>query len=66
MQLTGNKQHDRRRTAHRRPSDYAQHVWTLVARCGMTPEAAAHCLATSTWRVERIVIGISGRNARRW
>ena len=50
----------------RRPSDYAMQVWTLVARRGMTPTVAARHLDTSTWRVERIVIGVSRRNAVRW
>jgi hypothetical protein len=50
----------------RPPSDYALQVWTMVARRGMTPAKAARCLDTSTWRVERIVLGVSRRNARRW
>lgn len=49
----------------RRPSDYAQQVWTLVARRGMTPSTAAKHLDISTWRVERILIGVSRRNALR-
>lgn len=49
----------------RRPSEYAQQVWTLVARRGMTPATAARHLDISTWRVERIVIGVSRRNALR-
>lgn len=49
----------------RRPSDYAQQVWTLVARRGMTPACAAKSLDTSLWRVERIVMGVSRRNAMR-
>ena len=51
----------------RRPfSEYALNVWTLVARHGMTPALAARHLETSTWRVERIVVGVSRRNASRW
>jgi hypothetical protein len=50
----------------RPPSEYALQVWTLVARRGMTPASAARSLHTSTWRVERIVLGVSRRNARRW
>jgi hypothetical protein len=50
----------------KRPSDYAIHVWTMVARRGMTPSCVAKQLDTSTWRVERILIGVSRRNARRW
>ena len=46
--------------------EYALQVWTMVARRGMTPANAARCLDTSTWRVERIVVGVSRRNARRW
>ena len=49
----------------RRPSEYAQQVWTLVARRGMTPSTAAKHLDISTWRVERILIGVSRRNALR-
>lgn len=47
-------------------SEYALNVWTLVARHGMTPALAARHLETSTWRVERIVVGVSRRNASRW
>ena len=47
-------------------SDYALQVWTMVARHGMTPALAARHLETSTWRVERIVVGVSRRNASRW
>jgi hypothetical protein len=47
-------------------SEYALNVWTLVARHGMTPARAARHLETSTWRVERIVVGVSRRNASRW
>ena len=50
----------------RRPSDYAVQVWNMVARRGMTPSVAAKQLVTSTWRVERIVVGVSRRNAHRW
>ena len=45
------------------PSEYALQVWTMVARRGMTPAIAARHLAISTWRVERIVVGVSRRNA---
>ena len=47
-------------------SEYALRVWTMVARHGMTPTLAARRLETSTWRVERIVVGVSRRNANRW
>lgn len=47
-------------------SEYALQVWTMVARHGMTPALAARRLETSTWRVERIVVGVSRRNACRW
>ena len=47
-------------------SEYALRVWTMVARHGMTPAQAARQLETSTGRVERIVVGVSRRNARRW
>jgi|GEM_PF-2173303 hypothetical protein len=47
-------------------SEYAVQVWTMVARHGMTPALAARRLETSTWRVERIVVGVSRRNASRW
>ena len=50
----------------RRPSEYAMQVWTLVARRGMTPAIAARHMDTSTWRIERIVIGVSRRNVGRW
>jgi hypothetical protein len=32
----------------------------------MTPAVVARHLATSTGRIERIVIGVSRRNAHRW
>lgn len=51
---------------YKRPSDYALQVWTMVARRGMTPAVAARHLETSTWRVERILVGVSRRNASRW
>jgi hypothetical protein len=51
---------------HRPFSEYAVQVWTMVARHGMTPALAARRLETSTWRVERIVVGVSRRNASRW
>jgi hypothetical protein len=38
----------------------------MVARRGMTPACAARYLEISTWRVERIVVGVSRRNAHRW
>jgi len=47
-------------------SEYALRVWTLVARRGMSPALAARRLETSTWRVERIIVGVSRRNASRW
>jgi hypothetical protein len=50
----------------KRPSDYALHVWTLVARRGMSPALAARRMSTSVWRVERIITGVARRNARRW
>ena len=50
----------------RLPSDYAMQVWTMVARRGMTPALVARHMDTSAWRVERILIGVSRRNARRW
>jgi hypothetical protein len=50
----------------RPPSEYAVHVWNMVARRGMTPARAAKQMATSTWRVERILVGVSRRNAHRW
>ena len=51
---------------HRRPSSYALKVWTLVARRGMTPANAARALSTTPRRVERILVGVSRRNARKW
>jgi hypothetical protein len=50
----------------KRPSEYALRVWTMVARRGMTPSSAARQLCISTARVERIVVGVSRRNARKW
>jgi hypothetical protein len=50
----------------KRPSDYALHVWTLVARRGMSPAHTARRMSTSVWRVERIITGVARRNARRW
>jgi hypothetical protein len=47
-------------------SEYALNVWNMVARHGMTPALAARQLETSTWRIERIVVGVSRRNASRW
>ena len=52
--------------ANRPFSEYAIQVWTMVARHGMTPALAARRLETSTWRVERIVVGVARRNASRW
>jgi hypothetical protein len=49
----------------RRPSEYAQQVWTLVARRGMPLSTVAKHMDISTWRVERILIGVSRRNALR-
>jgi hypothetical protein len=54
------------RPNHRPPSTFALQVWNMVARRGMTPARAARHLETSTWRIERIVVGVSRRNARRW
>lgn len=48
------------------PSNYALRVWTMVARRGMTPALAARTLSISERRVERILIGVSRRNAHRW
>jgi len=50
----------------RLPSEYAMQVWTMVARRGMTPTFVARHLDTSPWRIERILAGVSRRNARRW
>jgi hypothetical protein len=50
----------------RLPSDYAVQVWTMVARRGMTLAIAARQMDTSIWRIERIVVGVSRRNAHRW
>ena len=50
----------------RTPSDYSVQIWTLVARRGMTLASAARQMDTSLWRVERIVVGVSRRNANRW
>ena len=59
--------HPTRQIRLNRPfSEYALQVWTMVARHGMTPAQAARQLETSTGRVERIVVGVSRRNARRW
>jgi hypothetical protein len=54
------------RPNYKHPSEYALQVWTLVARRGMTPALAARQLCISTRRVERIVIGVSRRNAQKW
>ena len=55
-----------RTAAAKRPSEYAIRVWTMVARRGMTPSHAARQLHISTARVEKIVVGVSRRNARKW
>ena len=61
------RSHANRQIRLNRPfSEYAIHVWTMVARHGMTPARAARHLQTSTWRVQRIVVGVSRRNASRW
>jgi hypothetical protein len=61
------RSHATRSRRESRPfSEYALHVWTMVARHGMTPALAARRLEISTWRVERIVVGVSRRNASRW
>ena len=52
--------------ATKRTSDYALQVWTLVARRGMTPAHAARALSTTPRRVERILMGVSRRNAQKW
>lgn len=54
------------RKLNRTPSDYAVQIWTLVARRGMSLTTAARHMDTSLWRVERIVVGVSRRNAHRW
>ena len=56
----------RSHSAAKRPSAYALQVWNMVARRGMTPAVAARHLDTTTWRIERILVGVSRRNARRW
>jgi hypothetical protein len=38
----------------------------MVARRGMTLAIAARQMDTSIWRIERIVVGVSRRNAHRW
>jgi hypothetical protein len=38
----------------------------MVARRGMTPAVVARNLDTSPARIERIVVGVSRRNAHRW
>jgi len=48
------------------PSDYALQIWTMVARRGMTPTLVARHMDTSAWRIERILVGVSRRNAHRW
>jgi hypothetical protein len=50
----------------RLPSEYALQIWTMVARRGMTPAIVARALDTSRWRIERIIVGVSRRNAHRW
>ena len=63
--LTMHSQPNRQIRLTRPFSEYAIQVWTMVARHGMTPARAARHLETSTWRVERIVVGVSRRNASR-
>ena len=58
--------HSHRYFQQKRLSEYAIQVWTMVARRGMTPAIAARQLETSTWRVERILVGVSRRNVNRW
>ena len=48
------------------PSEYALQIWTMVARRGMTPTVVARHMDTSAWRIERILVGVSRRNALRW
>ena len=57
---------DMLRKTIRRPSAYSLQVWTMVARRGMTPAVVARHLDTSPARIERIVVGVSRRNAHRW
>lgn len=45
------------------PSEYALQVWTLVARRGMSRATAARAFGLSPLRLERILIGVSRRNA---
>jgi hypothetical protein len=52
------------RSQFRSPSEYAQQVWTLVARRGMTLATVARHMDTSPWRIERIIVGVSRRNAQ--
>lgn len=52
--------------ATKRPSQYALHVWNMVARRGMSPTLAARALSTTPRRVERILIGVSRRNTQKW
>jgi hypothetical protein len=54
------------RNGVRPPSEFALHIWTLIARRGMTAAIVARQLDTSPRRVERIVVGVSKRNAHRW
>jgi hypothetical protein len=57
---------DMLRKVVRRPSEYSLQVWTMVARRGMTPATVARHMDTSATRIERIVVGVSRRNAHRW
>ena len=50
----------------KRWSENSLQVWTLVARRGMTADHAARALSISPRRVERILIGVSRRNAQKW
>ncbi len=52
--------------ATKRTSEYALQVWNMVARRGMSPALAARALSTTPHRVERILIGVSRRNAQKW
>lgn len=51
------------RSIRKAPSEYALQVWTLVARRGMSRSAAALTFGLSPLRLERILIGVSRRNA---
>ncbi|HZO56256.1 MAG TPA: hypothetical protein VFB63_26350 [Bryobacteraceae bacterium] len=53
-------------TKPRVPSEYALQIWTMIARHGMTPAVVARHTHMSAWRIERILTGVSRRNAHRW